>query len=105
MGDITANTGYTVSEISVRRYNKVVFVKAFVTKTSGGFGTTQVSIAKMSNNILPIQTTRFTCATGTYAYNANHCAYGVVGTQGDISILTSNGSDTAVVFNFWYPIG
>lgn len=105
VGTLTGKTGYTAYEFAVRKCGNIVHVKGYITKDSGSFGTSQIVIADVTGVALPAQATRFTCATGTYAYTANKCAYGIVDSSGNIHILASNGTDSTAVLNFWYPAG
>ena len=104
VGTLSGKSGYTAYEYAVRKIGNAVHVKGYISKASGGFGTSQVTIGDITNVPPPPQTTRFVCATGVHAYDATTCAYGAVDTSGNILILTPTGTHATAVLNFWYPV-
>ena len=102
-GTVTARGQHNVSasEVKVVEQGSLVYVKFYATRTSA-MGNSQLTIADLSGVTFPKETVRFTCSSGAYAYAAKNACYGVIGTDGSISVSCNNTSDTVVVINMVY---
>lgn len=103
-GALTAKNGFTLSEVGVRQVGRVVHIKGFATK-SGGIGTDEITFAQISGVSVPLSMIRYTVACGNAAYNAEHSAYGIVNTAGELRVRTiSHGTATAIIFCITYLV-
>lgn len=96
VGVFTPASGCTASEVKVYQYGNVCFVNFYVTKATA-FGGSEVNIGAISGIALPSTHVRFQCASGTAPYNAVRCGYALINTNGNINVLLSSSSDTAIV--------
>lgn len=99
-GNIIAQSGFTANEANVTQVGSLVCVSGYFSK-SGGIGTTEVLVGRISGVDMPSANLRAICGGGQQPYSPSEIAYMVINTAGEIRVKL-NTSRPHVVFDVVY---
>lgn len=102
-GTLTAQNGFTLSEVDVKQIGNVCYVK-FCATNSSGTGTSQIMVAKLSGIALPTTIIRKVCGAGGQVYSTYYTAYSSLTADGDIYVTVPSTSRPSVALEFTYIV-